>query len=47
MVGNKTDGKPGIGEILDLYFSDVVTLSFKIVVLQIPEFNQRFLNLLL
>jgi hypothetical protein len=30
----KTDGKPEIGEILDLSFLDVVTLSFKIVALQ-------------
>ena len=30
----KTEGNPKIGEILDLHFSDVVTLSFKIVALQ-------------
>ncbi|MGV7222663.1 MAG: hypothetical protein ACQ9MH_14185 [Nitrospinales bacterium] len=30
----KTDGNAEIGEILDLHFSDVVTLSFKIVALQ-------------
>ena len=30
----KTDGKPEIGEVLDLHFSDVVTLSFKIVALR-------------
>lgn len=30
----KTDGEPEIGSILDLHFSDVVTLSFKIVELQ-------------
>ena len=29
----KTDGKPEIGEVLDLHFSDVVNLSFKIVAL--------------
>ena len=30
----KTDGKPETGEVLDLHFSDVVTLSFKIVTLR-------------
>lgn len=30
----KTEGKPEVDEVLNLYFSDVVTLSFKVVALQ-------------